>query len=163
MIYSLNGKLTHTDLTSAIIDCGGVGFLCNTSLNTLKKLPQVGNNVFVYTHLVVKEDAMDIYAFFDTEELRMFKLLISVSGVGPKMGQRVCLELKDKVGLSFESADTVAATAASSSQNAKDAVEALTSLGYSQSEASLAIGKLNPDAPVEQLIKEGLSALAKKL
>lgn len=199
MIHSLSGKLIYTDLNSVVIECGGVGFACFASFNTIGQLPQVNNNVTLYTHLVVKEDALDLYAFADSEELKMFKLLITVSGVGPKiavailsqltpdklataiisadtkaisnangvgpkMAQRICLELKDKIAKgNFAVEGSDAPVTLAQSQNVSDAIEALTSLGYSRSEASSAVGRLDQSLPVEQLIKQALISLAKTL
>ncbi len=189
MIYSLSGKLIYTDLSSAVIECGGVGYRCNVSLNTLQSLPTVGNDVFILTHMNVREDAVDLFGFSTPEELNMFKLITSVSGVGPKvamsilseftadrlcvfiaggdsksitkasgvgakLAQRIVLELKDKVGgiATSSQEDIRAAAVASESGNSADAVAALVSLGYSQSEASVAIGKLDQNLSVEQQV-----------
>lgn len=84
MYYSLRGKLIFTDETSLAIECGGVGYLCSATANTLKRLPKTGEEAFVFTHLNVREDAMDLFAFYDKKELECFKQLTSVSGVGPK-------------------------------------------------------------------------------
>jgi Holliday junction DNA helicase RuvA len=83
MIYSLNGKLTHTEGELAVIECGGVGYACKTTFNTLQKIAGK-ENVFLYTYMSVREDAMELFGFAEKEELKCFKLLISVSGVGPK-------------------------------------------------------------------------------
>lgn len=86
MIASLRGKLIYTDENSVIIECGGVGYKCFATKNTLYNLPKLNSEIFLYTHMVVREDAMDLYGFSDLEELSAFKLLISVSGVGAKIG-----------------------------------------------------------------------------
>lgn len=86
MIASLRGKLIYTDENSVIIECGGVGYKCVATKNTLYNLPKLNSEIFLYTHMVVREDAMDLYGFSDLEELSAFKLLISVSGVGAKIG-----------------------------------------------------------------------------
>ena len=152
----------------------------------------------LFTHLNVREDAMDLFGFIDPDELEMFRLITSVSGVGPKvalsilsefepsqlslyiasgdsksitrasgvgvkLAQRIVLELKDKLGAtSFaDSQEVSAAVNVSSSSNASEAVQALVALGYSQSEASVAIGKFDATQSVEFLIKEGLKLLAR--
>lgn len=202
MIYSLTGKLLVKSGSTAVVECGGVGFSCGITLQTLQSLPAVGEVATLYTHLSVREDAMDLFGFADLAELEFFRLLISVSGVGPKVAlavlsqltpeklalciatgdaksitraqgvgpkvaQRIVMELKDKVG-SFASSSVLgeelaAAGVASASANASDAVEALVALGYPQSEASLAVGRLDSSLPTEQLVKEALKALAKHL
>lgn len=83
MFYYLNGTLALVDANLAVVDCGGVGYACNTTNYTLAKL-QLGKPVKLYTHCNVKEDAFDIYGFSTREELNCFRQLLSVSGVGPK-------------------------------------------------------------------------------
>lgn len=89
MIYSVRGKLIYTDPTFAVVECGGVGFKCFVSLNTLRELTSIGTEVNLYTHMSVREDAMDLYGFATLDELQAFKLLISVSGVGPKAAMAI--------------------------------------------------------------------------
>lgn len=199
MIASLNGKLIYKDATTAVIECGGVGFKCAITANTFSSLPLVDNNVFLYTYLSVREDALDLFGFSSSEELNMFKLITSVSGVGPKIGlailsafspdnvilyiasgdaksltgasgvgiklaQRIILELKDKIGsTSFGlQSDTVAKIGnVNAGSNTKDAIEALVTFGYSQSEASLAIGKLDSSLSTDELIKLALKSLGR--
>ncbi len=199
MFYSLQGTLSHANPAFAVVVCGGVGYKCYISDTTLGALPKVGQEVLLYTHLAVREDAMDLYGFATETELDLFKLLISVSGVGPKAGlailselapdrltvaiaagdakaiarakgvgsktaQRVIIELQGKLGVlgDMDNAEQVMAVgAANASGNAADAVEALTAFGYSKSEASLAVGRLDGKLPTEALIKEALKALSR--
>ena len=63
MISSLNGRLIYTDTSSAVVECGGVGLKCLVTGNTLSKLPRIGENVFLYTVMTVKEDAISLYGF----------------------------------------------------------------------------------------------------
>ncbi|OJU14302.1 MAG: Holliday junction DNA helicase RuvA [Clostridiales bacterium 43-6] len=200
MFYSLTGKLTYQDPQTAVVDCGGVGFKCFVTLNTVRQLPSVGNTVMLYTHLNVKEDALDLYGFYSMQELEAFKLITSVNGVGPKVGlsilsaftsdklalliatgdaksltaasgvgaklaQRITLELKDKYnsGALTVNEDIEKAGVVSASAGASEAVGALVALGYTQSEASLAIGRLDSSLPVEILIKEALKALSRQV
>ena len=83
MIYSLNGKLIHTEPELAVVECGGVGYACKTTFNTLQKIAGE-QEVMLYTYMSVREDAVELFGFADREELKCFKLLISVNGVGPK-------------------------------------------------------------------------------
>lgn len=92
MLYSVRGKLIHTTASTAVVECGGVGFNCQTTLNTLKTL-RPGSEVTLYTYLNVREDAMELFGFATKTELETFKTLISVSGVGPKAGLAVLSEL----------------------------------------------------------------------
>ena len=199
MIYSLTGKVVHTDASGAAVQCGGVAFYCAASLNTLRKIGAVGADVTVYTYLSVREDAMDLYGFSDMQELQSFKLLIGVTGVGPKaalailsalspeqlalcvasgdvksitraqgvgnkLAQRVVLELKDKFKADTSAAfspDVAAAGVSSASANCEEAVSALEMLGYSRSEASVAVGRLDSSLSAEELIRQALRALSK--
>ena len=83
MFYYLNGTVAVIDNCLAVIDCGGVGFSCNTSLRSLSTL-EIGKEVKMYTSCVIREDAFDIYGFTTQAELNSFKMLTGISGVGPK-------------------------------------------------------------------------------
>ena len=83
MFYYLNGTVAHMGLYLAVIDCGGVGYACRTT-NTTQAQLKVGEKSKLYTYLHVREDAMELYGFATQEELNLFQLLLSVSGVGPK-------------------------------------------------------------------------------
>lgn len=86
MFYSLTGKLVLTTESSAVVDCGGIAFRLSVSANTLSKLTHIGETVCLYTHFAVREDAFELFGFFSEEELDAFRLLIGVSGIGPKAG-----------------------------------------------------------------------------
>ena len=83
MFYYLNGTVAHVGPYLAVIDCGGVGYACRTT-NTTQAQLKVGEKGKLYTYLHVREDAMELYGFATQEELNLFQLLLSVSGVGPK-------------------------------------------------------------------------------
>ena len=203
MFYSLTGKVVMKDSSSAAIDCSGVAYLVNTTLSTINSLPPVGETATVYTYLAVREDALDLFGFYSKDELECFKLLITVSGVGPKaatavlsaltpsqlavaissgdvkaitaaqgvgakIAQRIVLELRSKMGsleMSSDNLSLVADAAKSGIGSAsKDAVDALVSaFGYSRSEASIAVGRLDQNLSTEEMIRKALSVLAKKL
>lgn len=82
MIYSLQGELTHWEAGLAVVECGGVGYACRTTMNTLSKIRDL-KEVKLYTYLHITEKGMDLFGFADNSELTSFKQLISVSGVGP--------------------------------------------------------------------------------
>lgn len=87
MFYSLRGNLIHIDDSTAVVECCGVGYKCYISTNTRQELSEkLNSEVFLFTHLCVREDAMDLFGFSSLEELECFKLLTSVSGVGAKVG-----------------------------------------------------------------------------
>lgn len=83
MFYYVNGTVTELEAGLAVIDCGGVGYACATTNYTLSQLKK-GERAKLYTYLNVREDAMELFGFVSQSELRSFKLLIGVSGVGPK-------------------------------------------------------------------------------
>ncbi len=201
MLYSVRGTLIHREPSLAVVECGGVGYQCSVTMNTARRLPDVGGEVMLYTILNVREDAVDLFGFADRTELTCFKMLTAVNGVGPKAGlailseltpdrvalaaatgdhkaftraqgvgpklaQRIVLELKDKVGLPTDSGADVAVSSAvgvvSASRAAEEAVSALTMLGFSASEASAAVSKLDGDLSVEELIRQALKTLGRR-
>ncbi len=112
MLYSVRGKLIQTTATGAVVECGGVGFLCQTTLNTLKTL-KPGSEVMLYTYLNVREDAMELFGFATKTELDTFKTLISVSGVGPKAGLALLSELSpEQVAMAIATDDVKTITRA---------------------------------------------------
>lgn len=201
MLYNLKGTLTVSDVNYIVVECGGVGFKCFTTLNTVKNIGKTGNEVNVYTHLAVREDAMDLYGFATLAELDAFKLLITVSGIGPKAAvailseltpdklalciasgdaksitraqgvgkktaERVVLELKDKMGAIATGDNSEIVTAVSSvaeSSNSAEAVDALVVLGFSRSDASVAVGAMDKSLSVDEMIRLGLKQLSKNL
>lgn len=202
MFYSITGRVVHRDTQSVAVETGGVAFQCSTTLSTLKTIGEKGSTATLYTYLNVREDALDLFGFATEQEMECFKLLISVSGVGPKaalsilseltpdklalclatgdsksitraqgvgpkLAQRVVLELKDKLAKGLElpadSPEIQAAGLAAADGNAAEAVSALVMLGYSQSEAAVAVSKLDGALPVEELIKQALKQLARQV
>lgn len=90
MFYYLDGTLAEREAGLAVIDCGGVGYRLTVSLTTSDALSsKVGARVKLYTYLQVKEDGMELFGFRDKDELDCFRLLIGVSGVGPKAAMAV--------------------------------------------------------------------------
>lgn len=199
MIYSLRGKLLLSEPGCVVVECAGVGYRCAVSLNTLSKLPNTGSDVFLLTHMVVREDSIELFGFADQQELSSFKLLTSVNGVGArlaltllsdfnssqlaiaiasgdskaltrsagvgnKLAQRIVLELKDKLG-GFGTSDAKVIESVSAAVahrgNLSEAIAALAALGYSQSEAAIALSDCSDETPVDELIKRGLKKLAR--
>ena len=106
MIYSITGKVIHTELNMAVIKCNNIGYKCFTTSSTISKLSTVDDEVTLYTYLHVREDALDLFGFADNAELDCFKILISVSGVGPKVGLAILSELSpDKLMIAIASGD----------------------------------------------------------
>ena len=81
MITHIEGKLTEKNPTDVVIDCNGVGYLLNISLHTYSQIPD-DENLKLFTHFQVKEDAHSLYGFSTKTEREIFRLLISVSGIG---------------------------------------------------------------------------------
>ena len=200
MFYSLTGKLVHMEPSVAVIECGGVAFKCLTSMHTQRSLPRIGETATLYTHLNVREDALDLFGFSSKNELNSFKMLTGLrgvgpkdalailselspegvavaaasgdsksftraSGVGPKLGQRIVLELKDKVKKMAGTSGDLQLTPAeagviSASKNAEQAVQALIVLGYTQSEASQAVARLDSALATEELIRLALKGMS---
>ncbi len=112
MIYCLTGELIILDALSytAVIDCAGVGYKVTVTANTLTKLSSADRaSVRIFTHMQVREDAVELYGFYDTKELEMFKLLITVSGVGPKAACAILSVLSsDALALAVSTEDSKA-------------------------------------------------------
>lgn len=167
MIGYLEGRVAAIRSNFAIVSAGGVGYKVAATRETLAKCKQE-KDVALWTHLAVRENALDLYGFTTEEELRLFELLLTVSGIGPKSAlaildiatvdalrgaigagnasyltkvsgigkktaEKIVLELKDKVG---------AGTEGRALRSDEEALEAMRSLGYSQSEAREALRKV---------------------
>lgn len=105
MLYSVRGKFIAIESNAAVVECGGVGYMCQTTMNTLKAV-KLNTEVTLYTYLNVREDAVDLFGFATKAELETFKNLISVSGVGPKAGLAVLSELSpEQVAMAIASDD----------------------------------------------------------
>jgi len=95
MITHIQGKLTEKNPTDVVIDCNGVGYLLNISLHTYSQIPDV-ENLRLYTHLQVKEDSHTLYGFSSLAEREIFRLLISVSGIGASTARTMLSSLTPK-------------------------------------------------------------------
>lgn len=113
MIYSIRGKLILSEQNMAVVECGGIGYKCTVSMSTSAALGNIGSDVMIYTYLYVREDALDLFGFINRTELDCFKLLISVSGVGPKAAIAILSELSpEKLALSIAASDVKSITKA---------------------------------------------------
>jgi len=86
MIGSLRGRLARKHPPQIVLECGGVGYEIETPMSTFLELPETGSEVFLHTHLVVREDAQTLFGFSTEQEKSLFRSLLKVSGVGAKMG-----------------------------------------------------------------------------
>ncbi len=89
MIGSLRGKLSFKQAPAIIIECNGVGYQVETPMSTFFELPPVGDELFLYTHLLVREDAQILYGFATDDERVLFRTLLKVRGVGARIGLAV--------------------------------------------------------------------------
>ncbi len=106
MIYSLKGVLTHWEAGLAVIECGGVGYACRTTMNTLSKIRGL-DEVKLFTYLHVTENSLDLFGFADSAELASFRQLISVSGVGPKAALSILSDITpSKLALCIATGDS---------------------------------------------------------
>ncbi len=194
MIASLNGKLESLGGDGAVINVGGIGFQVYMPTSTLSTLGTIGEEVKLHTYLHLREDNVALYGFTSTDELGLFQNLISVSGLGPKlalamlsvmnveklamaiatssvdllteipgigkkMANRLILELKDKLGAGW-----ITTPAAQMTEENAEVLAALTSLGYSVSEATRAVASLPSDAKLslEDRVRQALAYFVTK-
>lgn len=193
MITHIEGRLVEKNPTEVIIDCNGVGYFVNISLHTFSQLP-VSENVKLFTHLLVREDSQTLYGFSGKTEREIFRLLISVSGIGAsiartmlsslspqqvaeaiasedvgtiqsvkgigsKTAQRAVLDLKDKI-IKVYGLDDVSVI--SSNTNKNEALSALETLGFARKQVEKVCDKIlkeQPEASVEEIIKQALKNL----
>ncbi|SDG59426.1 Holliday junction branch migration protein RuvA [Winogradskyella thalassocola] len=193
MITHIEGKLVEKNPTDVVIDCNGVGYFINISLHTYSQIPDK-EHLRLYTYLQVREDSHSLYGFSSNVEREIFKLLISVSGIGTntartmlsslspdqvkegiaggdvaliqsvkgiglKTAQRVIIDLKDKV-LKVYGLDELSSIP--NNTHKEEALSALDVLGFNKKQSEKVVDKIlqaQPDAQVEQIIKEALKNL----
>ena len=194
MIASLHGTLESLGSNWAIINVNGIGLQVYMPTSTLSTLGTIGREAHLHTHLILREDSIALYGFVSAEELELFQILLGVSGIGPKlalamlsamsveqasmaiaagsvdllktvpgigkkMAERLILELKDKIGAGW-----LTTPATQLAQGNAEVIAALTSLGYSVSEASRAVASLSssPDLSLEERVKLALQYFGSK-
>ncbi len=196
MLAYIHGSLAYVGENFIVVDNSGMGYRIYTSGMCLDHLPSIGESIKIFTYMHVREDEVSLYGFPTNEELEVFKVLIGISGVGPKVAlsilttltinelhlavasddvkaisrangvgakgaQRIILELKDKLHMEdmLDAAYQDAVGGPVKTTNAtKDVMEALTSLGYGNTESYRAIQKVQ-DADkltADQLLKAAL-------
>ena len=203
MIAYLKGEVVEIEEEKLILECGDIGYNISMPASALDGTLRPGQEVKIHTHLHVREDAMQLYGFLTRDDLKMFRMLLGVSGIGPKAAlgilsglsadelrfavlsddiktisrapgvgkktaQKMILELKDKLDLQ-EAFDTKTMHVQEASQAEtgdlvdakKEAVQALTALGYSGSEALRAVEQVDvsPDMNVEEILKQALKKM----
>ena len=200
MFAYIKGSLEEKGTNYVVIENGNIGYKIFMSNMSINEIGELGTKVKVYTHYYVREDNISLYGFLSHEELKMFELLLSVSGIGaksaiamlsnitpagfavaiisnnvallkkipgigPKTAQRIILELQDKLKSEQELTKQEEQTEikiVNNSENVEEAMQALQILGYNKKEIEKAFEKIaNTDVSVEELIKKGLSILAR--
>jgi len=189
MIGRLHGKLLEKNPPQILIDVSGVGYEVDVPMSTFCNLPEVGGELTLYTHFVVREDAQLLYGFATLAERAVFRALIKISGVGPKIALALLSgitvdQLKDAVdrgetglltkvpGIGKKTAErlvlelkgklagTGTATAAVPTSGTRaDVAAALIALGYSEREAAAATKKLPEDCTVNDGLRLALKSL----
>lgn len=113
MIYSVKGTLIHRESGFVVVECSGIGYKVQTTLNTQKQL-KMNSVVTLFTYMNVREDAVELFGFYSKGELSTFKMLISISGVGPKVALAILSELSsEQIALSVSAGDYKTLTRAS--------------------------------------------------
>ncbi|MGI6777696.1 MAG: Holliday junction branch migration protein RuvA [Acetivibrionales bacterium] len=201
MFAYIKGKLAYKHNDYLVVDVNGIGYKVLTALSTIEAAGSVGEEIKLYTYLYVREDIIALYGFITHEELGMFELLISVSGVGPKAalsllssispskfglavitddvktltiaqgigkktGQRIILELKDKIKdnqlVASDSREGTMASADSSNSKIAEAISALMVLGYTAIESNKAVAAVySEDMDLESIIRDSLKQMSK--
>ena len=177
MITQIRGRLIEKSPTELVVDCNGIGYSINISLNTFSKIGS-DENIKLYTHLIIKEDSHSLYGFFEKSERSLFKLLISVSGVGASTGRMMLssltpneivsaimtenvqviqsikgIGLKTSQRVILELKDKVLSLEGSEQQEltlnneSNEAASALEVLGYSQKQTSKILSKIIAENP----------------
>lgn len=189
MIGRLHGKLLEKNPPQILIDVSGVGYEVNVPMSTFCNLPEVGGELTLHTHFVVREDAQLLYGFATLAERAVFRALIKISGVGPKIALALLSgitvdQLKDAVdrgetglltkvpGIGKKTAERLvlelkgklagtgtATTAVPTSGARADVAAALIALGYSEREAAAATKKLPEDCTVNDGLRLALKSL----
>jgi len=189
MFEYLSGKLANLTPANAVIDCNGVGYLLEISLNTYSAIQQK-ESVRLWIHEIVREDAFTLYGFDTTTERDLFRLLIGISGVGAATARMILSSLSHEeltsaisgqdakriqrvkgVGaktaqrIVIELQDKVSSaginhtTTPLASQNKEEALSALVMLGFAKAAADKVLQGLDNGLTVEELIKEALTRL----
>ena len=173
MIGRISGKLIEKNPPQILVDVGGVGYEIDVPMSTFYNLPEIGGQVVLLTHFVVREDAQLLYGFLTAAERSVFRMLIKISGIGARtalsilsgmtvqmLAQAIAalLELKGKLGADLEG---ISLAAGEHSEAKSDIVSALVALGYSERESIAAAKKLPEDVSVSEGIRQALQSLSR--
>ncbi len=190
MLGRLTGTLAEKSPPQVLVDVNGVGYEVDVPMSSFYNLPGLGERVTLLTHFVVREDALLLYGFLTHDERATFRLLVKISGVGPRtalsilsglsvadLAQAVSLQESSRLikvpGIGKKTAerlllelkgklgDALTAPRTPASDNQGDILQALIALGYSDREAAAALKALPGDVGVSEGIKLALKALAR--
>lgn len=196
MIAWLKGELLEKQPPSILLNVNGIGYELEAPMSTFYELPEVGQTVTLFVHMVVREDAQLLFAFADKQQRELFRSLVKVNGVGPKVAlailstlapqelltcmvneditqlckvpgigkktaQRLVVEMKDRLEKEFADVE-FDDNSQSSSSNAdrNDAIAALVSLGYKNTDAAKVVKALPNELSSEELIRQSLRTLS---
>lgn len=198
MIAQIRGVLLQKHPGSVIVEAGGIGYQLYISLSTFYELREVGETVLLHAHTHVREDAFQLFGFSTPLERELFRILIGVSGIGPKLAMNILsgisppellrsLEGRDVdrllsvPGIGHKTAERMLLDLQEKAKKikshwalperekppvddmAEDVISALVNLGYKKNQAEKAVQSTiqkNPEASLEQALKESLKALA---
>ena len=164
MYAYLIGKVAEIEEDNLVLEVGNIGYNVKVPGSVAAQLPPVGQQVKVYTYTSVREDALQLFGFLTKDDLRMYRMLITVSGIGPKgglslLGAMSADEIRMEDAFSPEQGSAVQGTGVLD-QARNEAVEALTALGYPASDALRAVKAVEQeDMDVEALLKAALRKL----
>ena len=190
MIGRITGTLAEKSPPLVLIDAGGIGYEVDVPMSTFYNLPALGERVALLTHFVVREDAQQLFGFLTAGERSTFRLLLKISGIGPRMALALLSGLSvDELAQAVAAQDTarlvkvpgigkktaerlllelkgklapdLALPASHASDTQNDITQALMALGYNEREAASALKALPADVGVSEGIKRALKALNK--
>ncbi len=194
------GKITYMTADSVVLEVNNIGYNIKVSAQTIQNLGHLSGEVKLYTYTYVKEDALGLFGFLTREELELFKMMLTVNGIGPKgalsilstlsvdtlrfailsgdaksiakspgvgakSAERLIIDLKDKINAEdvfiLNSSESNAAVVTQELPAKKEAIEALTALGYSATDALKAVNQITctEDTTVEEILKQALKVI----
>mgnify|MGYP003303717398 FL=1 len=194
------GRITYMTADSVVLEVNNIGYNIKVSAQTIQNLGHLSGEVKLYTYTYVKEDALGLFGFLTREELELFKMMLTVNGIGPKgalsilstlsvdtlrfailsgdaksiakapgvgakSAERLIIDLKDKINaedvFTLNSSESNAAIVTQELPAKKEAIEALTALGYSATDALKAVNQITctEDTTVEEILKQALKVI----
>ncbi|MBO5081472.1 MAG: Holliday junction branch migration protein RuvA [Lachnospiraceae bacterium] len=194
------GRITYMTADSVVLEVNNIGYNIKVSAQTIQNLGHLSGEVKLYTYTYVKEDALGLFGFLTREELELFKMMLTVNGIGPKgalsilstlsvdtlrfailsgdaksiakapgvgakSAERLIIDLKDKINaedvFTLNSSESNAVIVTQELPAKKEAIEALTALGYSATDALKAVNQITctEDTTVEEILKQALKVI----